>query len=240
MTRPVVQQVSQATRLMGSARSISSRMRSEIWSQILSGCPSVTDSDVNNLFKLLTFYAGKLFWKKDFPAPFQKTLYVNFFTVVVDVQLSVFAHTLTKVFEGCGELSPKSSLHHDRKTQKASPHRVRTQLSVTHLSGISTLSDDRLPGVTEPVSQPLLISDIFIYEYSIPHRARFCNSFFAWSMHNVFFRYSRDLVNFNISHERERAVQHNEEIQQCECADDRRCHSNDNGCSARFSFFLSR
>ena len=53
ITSPVVQQVSQATRDMGSWRSISSRIRSEIWSQILSGCPSVTDSEVNTRFMLI-------------------------------------------------------------------------------------------------------------------------------------------------------------------------------------------
>src|SRR5687767_8441548 len=39
--------VSTATRARGSCSSIASRIESEIWSQILSGCPSVTDSDVN-------------------------------------------------------------------------------------------------------------------------------------------------------------------------------------------------
>src|SRR6478736_6079378 len=46
-TRPVVTSVSTATRPFGSAVRIASRIESEIWSQILSGCPSVTDSDVN-------------------------------------------------------------------------------------------------------------------------------------------------------------------------------------------------
>src|SRR3954468_8535023 len=46
-TRPVVTIVSTATRLAGSFASIASRMESLIWSQILSGWPSVTDSDVN-------------------------------------------------------------------------------------------------------------------------------------------------------------------------------------------------
>ena len=45
-TMPVVQVVSQATRAYGSLVKISLRIASEIWSQILSGCPSVTDSDV--------------------------------------------------------------------------------------------------------------------------------------------------------------------------------------------------
>src|SRR5262245_7699080 len=45
--RPVVTRVSHATRLFESCRSASSRIESEIWSAILSGCPSVTDSDGN-------------------------------------------------------------------------------------------------------------------------------------------------------------------------------------------------
>ena len=47
MTRPVVVAVSQATRAFGSSRMIASRIASLIWSHILSGWPSVTDSDVN-------------------------------------------------------------------------------------------------------------------------------------------------------------------------------------------------
>ena len=38
--------VSQATRPLGSSARTASRTESEIWSAILSGCPSVTDSDV--------------------------------------------------------------------------------------------------------------------------------------------------------------------------------------------------
>src|SRR3954454_19850345 len=45
-TRPVVISVSQATRPSGSSASTASSTESEIWSAILSGCPSVTDSDV--------------------------------------------------------------------------------------------------------------------------------------------------------------------------------------------------
>src|SRR5260370_17844490 len=44
---PVVTRVSQATRPLGSCFRTSSRTASEIWSAILSGWPSVTDSDVN-------------------------------------------------------------------------------------------------------------------------------------------------------------------------------------------------
>ena len=49
-TWPVVSMVSTATRLRGSWRSRSSRIASLIWSAILSGWPSVTDSDVNRRF----------------------------------------------------------------------------------------------------------------------------------------------------------------------------------------------
>src|SRR5215211_2364814 len=45
-TRPVVISVSQATRPFGSSRRTASRTASETWSAILSGCPSVTDSEV--------------------------------------------------------------------------------------------------------------------------------------------------------------------------------------------------
>ena len=45
-TRPVETAVSQATRPLGSCSRIASSTASEIWSQILSGCPSVTDSEV--------------------------------------------------------------------------------------------------------------------------------------------------------------------------------------------------
>src|SRR3989442_974160 len=44
--RPLVIAVSHATRACGSWASIPSRTASETWSQTLSGCPSVTDSDV--------------------------------------------------------------------------------------------------------------------------------------------------------------------------------------------------
>ena len=45
--RPVVTNVSQATRPVGSSRHDRVEHESEIWSAILSGWPSVTDSDVN-------------------------------------------------------------------------------------------------------------------------------------------------------------------------------------------------
>src|SRR5690242_21553114 len=47
-TSPVVVAASQATRAIGSSRSIASRTPSLIWSQSLSGCPSVTLSLVKN------------------------------------------------------------------------------------------------------------------------------------------------------------------------------------------------
>src|SRR5579883_2291609 len=46
-TSPVVVAVSQATRAAGSCSMIASSTASEIWSQSLSGWPSVTDSEVN-------------------------------------------------------------------------------------------------------------------------------------------------------------------------------------------------
>src|SRR6185312_15318830 len=46
-TRPVAVRVSQATRAYGSCSRQASRMASETWSAILSGWPSVTDSEVN-------------------------------------------------------------------------------------------------------------------------------------------------------------------------------------------------
>src|SRR6266487_1928720 len=45
-TRPVVIRVSQATRPAGSSARTASRTESETWSAILSGWPSVTDSEV--------------------------------------------------------------------------------------------------------------------------------------------------------------------------------------------------
>src|SRR5712671_3652814 len=44
--RPLVIAVSHATRACGSCASMPSSTASETWSQILSGCPSVTDSEV--------------------------------------------------------------------------------------------------------------------------------------------------------------------------------------------------
>src|SRR5680860_34043 len=49
-TRPVLTAVSHATRPRGSSVSTASSTASEIWSQILSGCPSVTDSEVKRSF----------------------------------------------------------------------------------------------------------------------------------------------------------------------------------------------
>ena len=47
ITTPVLTRVSQATRPRASAARIASRTTSEIWSAILSGWPSETDSEVN-------------------------------------------------------------------------------------------------------------------------------------------------------------------------------------------------
>ena len=51
-TMPVATVVSQATRALLSCSRIASSTASEIWSQILSGCPSVTDSDVKRVLAI--------------------------------------------------------------------------------------------------------------------------------------------------------------------------------------------
>src|SRR4029077_8763236 len=62
MTRPVVVAVSHATRASGSSRMMASRIASEIWSHILSGCPSVTDSEVNRYWDASTMLVIGLLW----------------------------------------------------------------------------------------------------------------------------------------------------------------------------------
>src|SRR5215211_7224288 len=59
-TRPVVTSVSQATLLMGSSARAASSMVSEIWSAILSGWPSVTDSEVKR-WEDLSFWSSAAF-----------------------------------------------------------------------------------------------------------------------------------------------------------------------------------
>src|SRR5690606_21806212 len=51
--------VSQATRAFGSSSRIASSTASEIWSQILSGCPSVTDSEVRTRRSVITVLSGR-------------------------------------------------------------------------------------------------------------------------------------------------------------------------------------
>jgi hypothetical protein len=60
ITSPVVTSVSQATLLWGSSAMTASRMASEIWSAILSGCPSVTDSEVKRC-EPLSFWSSAAF-----------------------------------------------------------------------------------------------------------------------------------------------------------------------------------
>src|SRR4051812_29440615 len=59
MHSPTVTKVSQATRPEGSWRRTSSKTASEIWSQTLSGWPSVTDSDVNTKRLGIQFFLRK-------------------------------------------------------------------------------------------------------------------------------------------------------------------------------------
>src|SRR5580658_10636719 len=57
---PVMANVSHATRPIGSSARIASSTASEIWSATLSGCPSVTDSDVNKrLYAILGTFAPR-------------------------------------------------------------------------------------------------------------------------------------------------------------------------------------
>src|SRR3712207_6520350 len=56
--RPVVTSVSQATRPAGSSARTASRTASETWSATLSGCPSVTDSDVKRKLRAATGAEG--------------------------------------------------------------------------------------------------------------------------------------------------------------------------------------
>src|SRR5262252_4826555 len=58
ITSPVVISVSHATRPPGSSPRTASSTESEIWSAILSGCPSVTDSDVKEKERVVM--AGRL------------------------------------------------------------------------------------------------------------------------------------------------------------------------------------
>ena len=64
ITRPVVATTSQAQWASGSCAMISSRMASAIWSQTLSGCPSVTLSDVTRrdglLMKVMVMWMSSL------------------------------------------------------------------------------------------------------------------------------------------------------------------------------------
>ena len=58
---PVVVEISQATRLNGSPFNNSSKIASDIISHILSGCPSVTDSEVKTLFSILFFLSTTIY-----------------------------------------------------------------------------------------------------------------------------------------------------------------------------------
>src|SRR6478736_654776 len=61
-TSPVVISVSHATRLFGSFASAASSTASEIWSAILSGWPSVTDSEVKRYSSSASCCIGGISW----------------------------------------------------------------------------------------------------------------------------------------------------------------------------------
>src|SRR4051812_21324780 len=67
--RPVVTRVSQATREAGSSASSASRTASEMASATLSGCPSVTDSEVKRLRSCTAVSPRALERKKEGPTP---------------------------------------------------------------------------------------------------------------------------------------------------------------------------
>src|ERR1700730_5980607 len=69
-TRPVAVRVSQATRLKESSARQASRMASEIWSAILSGWPSVTDSDVNKIRFFVVEVGGKILFSLETASDF--------------------------------------------------------------------------------------------------------------------------------------------------------------------------
>src|ERR1700690_1148632 len=73
-TSPVVTSVSQATRPFGSWRITSSSTASEIWSAILSGWPSVTDSEVNRKFLFASLKTAPIVWSSSLQAGAQCTL----------------------------------------------------------------------------------------------------------------------------------------------------------------------
>src|SRR5437773_12223215 len=58
--RPVVTSVSQATRAVGSSARIASSTASEMASATLSGCPSVTDSDVKRWRSYIDAFSAAL------------------------------------------------------------------------------------------------------------------------------------------------------------------------------------
>src|SRR5579864_1192595 len=82
-TRPVAVKVSQATRLEGSSVRQASRMASETWSAILSGCPSVTDSEVNkwrffDKLVLLRKRSGRHVWRGTIKRPHEMQCFAVF------------------------------------------------------------------------------------------------------------------------------------------------------------------
>src|SRR5699024_659050 len=83
---PVLTTVSHATRASLSSLIISSKIASEIWSATLSGCPSVTDSDVNNLrsiyFLLNYFISYLLYYINLFSAHIEKATLFSYRSVI--------------------------------------------------------------------------------------------------------------------------------------------------------------
>src|SRR5919107_2083773 len=86
ITSPVVVAVSQATRAWGSWRMNASRIASLIWSHILSGWPSVTDSDVKRYCSESTMLMGPPLWSAEGTTGLRSRLHPELLEVEVALQ----------------------------------------------------------------------------------------------------------------------------------------------------------
>src|SRR6266852_1678666 len=107
--------VSQATRLAGSSRRQASSMASEIWSAILSGCPSVTDSEVNR-----KRFVGKLISPKGMTSRSMRGAYDTKW-LWAEVSL-VLIKTVPEMAFGCNEIGVTVTCR-----QRVVPDRIERQ-----------------------------------------------------------------------------------------------------------------
>src|SRR5712671_2380438 len=109
-TRPVAVRVSQATRLEESSARQASRMASEIWSAILSGWPSVTDSEVNKR----RFFAAKMY----FSLITNSKLPTRNYQLEITNSRSLKVQFWTLVGRDCGNPRGRDERHNQRKSSK--------------------------------------------------------------------------------------------------------------------------